>query len=207
MIEGNTVGTVGVANSGCEIVGCAGISISNNNATGTHKVTIKSNQIHDTEGSAILVISGGGSDVSTASLTIQNNTISNPDQGATAANPAVLIQSGSTIGTDTSNTCADISSNTITGTWSLGTTHLSSVRVRSLTTVAGSFALLGFNPATEYPNSTSLIAACTGNVGTAGNVADYVRSVNPGITNSPDTQNATSATQGAAAFTGSVSCP
>jgi len=170
-------------------------------------VTITNNSIHDTDGAGIHVLSGGGSDSSSTSLSIQNNTITNPDQGLTGATAGILVQSGSSIGTDTTNTCADISSNSISGTWSLGTSHLSSIRVRSLVTAGGSFGLLGFNPATDYPNSSSASPACTGGVGTAGNVADYLRSVNPAIPNNPDTQNAASATQGTVAFTGSVSCP
>jgi hypothetical protein len=195
-------------NSGCEVAGCASISIGNNNSTGAHKLQIKNNQIHDPEGSGISILSGGGTDASANSWIVQSNTITNPDQNAGAANPAILMQSGSSVGTDTTNTCADISSNTISGTWSLGTGHLSSIRVRSLTTAAGAFALVGFNPATNYPDDpTGVASSTTGGVGNVGNVADYIRSVNPGVTNASPGQNAASATQGAATFTNSGGCP
>ena len=209
LIENNIVGNATV-NSGCQIAGCDGIDITNNSA-GTHKLTIKGNNIQHTEGSGMVIISGGAPDSSTVSWTIQNNTISNPDQNAGAANPAIIIQSGTSIGTDSTNTCAEISGNTITGTWSLGTGHLSSIRVRSLTT-GGSFSLKGFNPATEYPDDpTGVVGSTTGPAGPSslGNVADYIRQQNPGVSNASPGQNAASANKLAASpnFSGSVSCP
>jgi len=154
VIDHNFIGTAGTANSGSQVAGSDGIDIVNNSA-GLHRLSIINNQIHDTEGSGIVIISGGSPDSSTVSWTVQNNTITNPDQNAGAANPAILIQSGTSIGTDTTNTSADISGNTITGTWSLGTGHLSSIRVRSLTAAGGSFALLNFNPATNYSDDAT----------------------------------------------------
>jgi len=207
LIENNTVGTAGVANSTCQVAGCDGIDIGNNNSGGTHHLLIKGNQIHDPEGSGIVIISGGGSDNSTASWIVQNNTITNPDENAGAANPGILMQSGSSTGTDTSKTCTDISANTITGTWSLGTGHLSSIRLRSLTTAAGSFSIVGFNPATNYTDDpTGVSGSTTGAAGNVGNVADYIRSQNPSVTNASPGQNAASATQGAATFTNSAGC-
>jgi hypothetical protein len=208
LIESNIIGN-GTVNSGCEILGCNSIAINNNNSAGAHKLQIKSNTIQHPEGSGISILSGGGSDNSANSWIIQSNNISNPDQNAGAANPAILIQSGSTTFTDTTNTCADISGNTISGLWSLGTSHLSSIRVRSLSTVAGSFSLVGFNPATDYPDSAGAPAGTTGGIGNVGNVADYIRSVNPAVTNAPPGQNAASANVGGTspAFSNSGGCP
>ncbi len=207
LIENNTVGTLGTANSGCQVAGCDGIDVVNNSA-GTHKLSILGNTIRETEGSGMVIIAGGAPDNSNVSWIVKNNTISNPEQNAGQANPAILIQSGTSVGTDTSKTCLEISGNTISGTWSLGTGHLSSIRVRSLTTAAGSFAIVGFNPATEYPNDpTGVSGSTTGAVGNVGNVADYIRQQNPGVTNASPGQNAASATQGAAAFSNSGGCP
>ena len=207
LIDNNFVGTAGTANSGCQVAGCDGIDVVNNSA-GTHKLSIINNHIHDTEGSGMVIIAGGAPDNSTVSWTVQNNFIDNPDENAGQANPAILIQSGTSVGTDTSKTCLNISGNTISGTWSLGTGHLSSIRVRSLTTAAGSFAIVGFNPATEYPNDpTGVSGSTTGAVGNVGNVADYIRQQNPGVTNASPGQNAASATQGAAVFSNSGGCP
>jgi hypothetical protein len=210
-IANNIIGTAGATNSGCVVVGCNGIDIGNNNSGGLHKLSITGNQVHNVEGSGIAILSGGGSDNSNASWTVQNNMIGNPDQNAGAANPGIIMQSGSSTGTDTTDTCADISGNTISGTWSLGTGHLSSIRVRSLSTAAaGSFSLVGFNAATEYANDpTGVAGSTTGAAGTIGNVADYVRSLNPAVSNASPGQNAASASQlaSAAAFTGAVACP
>lgn len=209
VIDNNTVGTAGTANSGCQVAGCDGIDVVNNSA-GTHKLSIINNHIHDTEGSGMVIIAGGAPDNSTVSWTVQNNFIDNPDQNSGQANPAILIQSGTSVGTDTSKTCLNISGNTITGVWSLGTSHQSSIRVRSLTTAAGSFAIVGFNPATDYPDDPSgVVGSTTGPIGNVGNVADYIRQQNPAVSNhvGGPPQNAASATQGAAVFSNSGGCP
>ncbi len=211
LIENNTTGTAGQTNSTCQLPGCQGIDITNNSA-GTHKLTIQGNSIHDPEGSGMSIISGGSPDSSSVSWIIKNNTITNPDENAGQANPGIIIQSGTSTLADSTDTCLEISGNTITGTWSLGTSHQSSIRVRSLTTASGSFAIVGFMPATDYPDDPSgVVGSTTGGVGTLGNVADYIRQQNPGVSNhvAPLPQNAASANQGAGspAFTNSVGCP
>jgi hypothetical protein len=109
-VTGNIVGNPLVPGSGCSVVGCDGL-LFNGAGTGTLAATVSGNEIYQSAGFGIRGNATSGSN--TMNLTMTGKTISNPAAGA---QNGVFVQSGA-ISTDTTSVCADISGNTISGTY------------------------------------------------------------------------------------------
>jgi VCBS repeat-containing protein len=110
-IVGNSIGTTGVPLSGCSVVGCFGIDLSGN-GTGSLAATVTNNIIKNFDGRGISGSAQSGSN--SMSLSIKSNTVSEP---SAAAFNGIFVQSGA-LTTDSTSVCADIASNTISGTYS-----------------------------------------------------------------------------------------
>ncbi|HEX9985548.1 MAG TPA: Ig-like domain-containing protein [Thermoanaerobaculia bacterium] len=151
-ITGNTVGTIGVPNSGAVCGGgCGGVSLQ---ASGTNafNALVANNAIREVDSIGIRALANQGS--SAMNLTITNNQVTNPVAGALFG---INVQSGS-LAADTTAVCASITGNTVTGGW------LTGISVRN--TSAGSiFSLPGYAGATT---DTAAVAAflSTNNGGT-----------------------------------------
>ncbi|MEY2512568.1 MAG: hypothetical protein QOE26_3331, partial [Verrucomicrobiota bacterium] len=118
-INANTVGTVGVANSGS--FGGSAIGVTHSGGTGNTTVTITNNQLHQYNNEGVNLTHGGfgtGGGVMTATVT--GNTIS--DHG-TSASQGFLLTAG-TAGTpnpqDTGTVCLTLSGNTFTNSFGPG---------------------------------------------------------------------------------------
>ncbi|HYI11937.1 MAG TPA: Ig-like domain-containing protein [Thermoanaerobaculia bacterium] len=141
-ISGNTLGLAGVPASACSAGTCDGILL-NGNGTGAFTAAIDNNIIRNFNGRGIAVNASGAVQ---ANVAIRNNSVSQPGGSASAG---IFAQSGVLL-TDTSSLCADIHSNTISGTYSGG--H---IRVRNR--FAGTtFRLPGYAGA---GNDTTAVAA------------------------------------------------
>jgi VCBS repeat-containing protein len=110
-ITGNTVGTAGVAGSGCAVA-CGGIQVLALGSN-TFNALVSNNTIRQVNGTGILARTGEGS--ASFNVTVSNNLLEQPSG---AASTGILVQSG-TLGTDTTALCGHIINNTVTG-W---TTH------------------------------------------------------------------------------------
>ncbi|MEA2568906.1 MAG: hypothetical protein QOI24_907, partial [Acidobacteriota bacterium] len=196
-IQNNTVGTNGVAKSGCVIAGCIGINFDTSNASGNYTTTITGNSVFRTSGDGINVHGGGGSDSSVIRTTIQTNTLGDPEpngQGAggqTQGN-AIFVEAGTVAG-DTTTVKAQIDTNTASGQWSTAF-NLSAIRVRQRFATT-TFCLTNYNPATNYG----------GGAGTNTSVSAFLTSANPAST-APVGYTVATATQTGGTITG-PSCP
>ena len=141
-IIGNTIGTSGVALSGCSISSCFGIDVSGN-GTGSLSATVTNNVVRQFDGRGINASAQSGS--STMNVAIKSNTISEP---SAAGLNGIFAQSGA-LSTDTTSVCADIAGNVISGTYGS-----SMIRVRNRFP-ATTFRLPGF---AGPGNSTAAVA-------------------------------------------------
>jgi large repetitive protein len=149
-ISDNTIGTNGVAGSACApFAACDGIDIRSFGASGTLAGTLTNNAIHGVTGGGISASAASGAN--SMQLKIAGNTLTDPTSGSSGN--AIFVQSGS-VSTDTTSVCADIVSNTITGSWDDSGSG-TAIRVRNR--FAGTtFRLPGYAGA---GNSTSQVAA------------------------------------------------
>ena len=86
-VSGNTVGTAGVAQSGCDAVTCGGISVDMPAVAGNFDVTITNNTIRHVNGQGIFVGNNPGSATTgTMRATITGNQLLEPDDGTNGAN-------------------------------------------------------------------------------------------------------------------------
>ena len=109
-ITGNTIGTPGVANSGCSGF-CLGIQVNAFGSTGTTNTTISNNNVNRVDFIGVYYISADGNSNSVATITNNNLRESNG-----AGSSALWIESGA-LPSDTNALCATITGNSIDGTW------------------------------------------------------------------------------------------
>ena len=86
LISGNTIGTAGVAQSGCDTITCGGISADNAATAGTHDITITNNVIRRVNGHGIFV--GNNPGTTTTGIVrarIEGNVLAQPDDGTNGA--------------------------------------------------------------------------------------------------------------------------
>jgi hypothetical protein len=126
-IDANTIGSPGVAASGCFVSACDGISLpdSATASASVYHVTVTNNQINHVHGGITSNIGGIPGGQPRTSFVVTGNTIQNPAAG-TQAN-GILINSG-TLPDNVPQTCVDISGNTLNGAWS--TLNGDSIRYR-----------------------------------------------------------------------------
>ena len=108
-ITGNSVGTMGVAGSGCGS-GCHGIAV-NAQGVGVVNALVSSNTVQRVDSNGINVAAGVGNTV--ASATITNNILRDPNPGAISG---IWAEVG-ILPSDAASICAGISGNVITGAW------------------------------------------------------------------------------------------
>jgi VCBS repeat-containing protein len=106
---GNTVGTLGVANSGCSTA-CFGINL-NGQGVGAYNALVSNNTIQrvDTFGINASIGAGNGQ----GSFTITNNILRDPSAGALSA----IWSEVGILSTDAASNCSTITGNVITGAW------------------------------------------------------------------------------------------
>ena len=145
-IDGNTIGTPGMANSGCFVSLCDGISLpdSATSSTNAYHVTVTNNAINHVQGGITSNIGGIDGGAPRTSFVITGNTIGNPDQAGAPPqnNNGILINSG-TLPTTVPQTCVEISGNTMNGNWGLAFND-DSIRYRHRGAVGSVFRVRNF---------------------------------------------------------------
>jgi parallel beta-helix repeat protein len=83
-VSGNTIGTVAVADSGCDTITCGGISTDTAAISGTHDITITGNTVRRVNGHGIFVANNSGTTTTaTVRTRIEGNVIQDPEDGTT----------------------------------------------------------------------------------------------------------------------------
>ncbi|HEX9983024.1 MAG TPA: hypothetical protein VGF69_07160 [Thermoanaerobaculia bacterium] len=107
----NTIGRSGAAGSGAKCGSCSGISIGSSRSAFVEAV-ITGNTIQRVDGFGVRTVARGTGEMR---LSVARNLIREPDTGALSA---ISIQSGAGKG-DSVDVCADVTGNTITGSWEM----------------------------------------------------------------------------------------
>jgi uncharacterized repeat protein (TIGR01451 family) len=86
-VSDNTIGTSGVADSGCDTVTCGGISLDNPATSGNHDMIITNNTVYRVNGDGIFVANNPGSTPSTGTVRvrIEGNDLLDPEDGTLGA--------------------------------------------------------------------------------------------------------------------------
>jgi hypothetical protein len=129
-IKNNVFGDASKAASGSPCLGCNIISVSNADSDGLEKIEISGNVLQRAMGGGINVTSGSGSSTDSSNMKIKifNNTLKSPD-GNGSALPITIVNA--TSAGDTTQTCANVQNNNISGTGGTGSWNMSAaIRLR-----------------------------------------------------------------------------
>jgi CSLREA domain-containing protein/fimbrial isopeptide formation D2 family protein len=173
-VSNNTVGTTGVAQSGCDAVTCGGISVDIAGTTGNFDVTITNNTIRHVNGQGIFVGNVPGSATTgTMRATVTGNQLLEPDDGTAGAGG----NQGDGINVTTSGSGASINvkvggstageKNNVVGNWRT----VSGQAIRGVRFVRGNgttFCVSGFSgPFDSTAVANYITTQNTGNAGSA----------------------------------------